>query len=281
MKNKVRGPVNYSNLLDRIGRILVKARTKVVREINKAQVMAYWEIGREIVEFEQKGKARGEYGEHLIERLSKDMTPRFGKGISSTNLKMMRLFYHTFPIRQTLSDESVQEQKSQTASGKSETVSRKSSIQKTVPGKFQISRALSDEFEPMLSWSHYCELLKVEEPLARSFYEQEAIQNNWSVRELKRQINSMLFERLALSKDTKAAIKMAKKGENLGRLHRLHDNKQLVQVYDYVDIHIPTLMRMYKKRLKGYDAIGYTIQKENRSSNQQSNQYEYVQREDL
>jgi len=281
MKNKVRGPVNYSNLLDRIGRILVKARTKVVREINKAQVMAYWEIGREIVEFEQKGKARGEYGEHLIERLSKDMTPRFGKGISSTNLKMMRLFYHTFPIRQTLSDESVQEQKSQTASGKSETVSRKSSIQKTVPGKFQISRALSDEFEPMLSWSHYCELLKVEEPLARSFYEQEAIQNNWSVRELKRQINSMLFERLALSKDTKAVIKMAKKGENLGRLHRLHDNKQLVQVYDYVDIHIPTLMRMYKKRLKGYDAIGYTIQKENRSSNQQSNQYEYVQREDL
>ena len=213
MKNKVRGPVNYSNLLDRIGRILVKARTKVVREINKAQVMAYWEIGREIVDFEQKGKARGEYGEHLIERLSKDMTPRFGKGISSTNLKMMRLFYHTFPIRQTLSDESVQEQKSQTASGKSETVSRKSSIQKTVPGKFQISRALSDEFEPMLSWSHYCELLKVEEPLARSFYEQEAVQNNWSVRELKRQINSMLFERLALSKDTKAVMKMARKGQ--------------------------------------------------------------------
>jgi hypothetical protein len=72
---------------------------------------------------------------------------------------------------------------------------------------------LSDEFEPMLSWSHYCELLKVEEHLARSFYEQETVQNNWSVRELKRQINSMLFERLALSKDTKAVIKMARKGQ--------------------------------------------------------------------
>jgi len=125
MKNKVIGPGHYNNLLDRIANILVEARTKVVREINKAQVLAYWEIGKEIVEFEQKGKARGEYGEHLIERLSKDMTPKFGRGVSPTNLKMMRLFYQAFPIRQTL----------------------------------------SDELEPILSWSHYCELLKVEEPL--------------------------------------------------------------------------------------------------------------------
>jgi superfamily II DNA or RNA helicase len=67
----------------------------------------------------------------------------------------------------------------------------------------------------------------------------------------------------------------------VGRLHRLHDNKQVVQVYDYVDIHVPTLTRMYKKPLKGYDAIGYTIQKENRRSNQQPNKFEYIQREDL
>jgi len=173
----------YNNLVGRIAEILNQARTKVVREINKAQVLAYWEIGREIVEFEQKGKSRGEYGDRLIERLSEDMTKKFGRGFSSTNLKMMRLFYQSFPIRQTLSDES---QKPQT---------------------------LSAKFEPMLSWSHYCELLKVEEPLVRSFYEQEAIQNNWSVRELKRQINSMLFERLALSKDTKTVMKMAKKGQ--------------------------------------------------------------------
>ena len=66
----------------------------------------------------------------------------------------------------------------------------------------------------------------------------------------------------------------------VGRLHRHHDNKQGVQVYDYVDIHVPTLMRMYKKRLKGYDAIGYTIQKKNRRSNQQPNKFEYIQRED-
>ena len=181
MKNKVIGPVNYNNLLDRIANILVEVRTKVVREINKAQVLAYWEIGREIVVFEQKGMVRAEYGEELIVRLTKDMTERFGKGFSERNLRNMRAFYLNFPIPQTLSAES---QKSQT---------------------------VSDEFEPMLSWSHYCELLKIEEPIARSFYEQEAVQNNWSVRELKRQINSMLFERLALSKDPKAVMKMARK----------------------------------------------------------------------
>jgi len=182
--------------MDRSAEILNQARSKVVREINKAQVLAYWEIGREIVEFEQKGKSRGEYGERLIEKLSGDMTQKFGRGFSPTNLKMMRLFYQAFPIRQTLSDESHERQKTQTVSAKS-----------------KISQTPSDQFEPMLSWSHYCELLKVEETLARSFYEQEAIQNNWSVRELKRQVGSMLFERLALSKDTKAVMKMAKKGQ--------------------------------------------------------------------
>jgi predicted nuclease of restriction endonuclease-like (RecB) superfamily len=120
----------------------------------------------------------------------------------------MRLFYQAFPIRQTLSDESSKRQKSRTESGKS-------AIRQTLLAKYSISQTLSDQFEPMLSWSHYCELLKVEEPLARSFYEQEAIQNNWSVRELKRQINSMLFERIALSKDTKAVMKMARKGQTI------------------------------------------------------------------
>jgi len=117
------------------------------------------------------------------------MAQKFGRGFSPTNLKMMRLFYQSFPIRQTLFDES---QKSKTSI---------------------IPQTLSAKFEPMLSWSHYCELLKVEESLARSFYEQESIQNNWSVRELKRQINSMLFERVALSKNTKAVMKMAEKGQ--------------------------------------------------------------------
>lgn len=164
--------LNYSRLVSKIARILTGARVNVIRQINHGHVLACWKIGREIVEFEQKGKKRGVYGERLIERLSKDMIQRFGRGFSPANLKMMRLLYQKFPIRQTVSDES----------------------------------------KAILSWSHYCELLKIDDPASRSFYEQESVQNNWSVRELKRQINSMLFERLALSKDAKTIAKMARKG---------------------------------------------------------------------
>ncbi|MEW6620727.1 MAG: PDDEXK nuclease domain-containing protein [bacterium] len=195
-ENKEISTRNYSSLLERIAEILTQARTKAFREINRAQVLAYWGIGREIVEFEQKGKARAEYGEELLKKLSADMTAKFGRGFSERNLRNIRTFYLNFPIWQTLSAKSSERQKTQTPSGKS-------IIRQTPSGKF----------EPMLSWSQYCELLKVEEPLARSFYEQESIQNNWSVRELKRQIGSMLFERLALSKDTKAVMKIAEKGQ--------------------------------------------------------------------
>lgn len=198
---------NYNSLLGRIAKILVEARTKIVREINKVQVLAYWEIGREIVEFEQRGKVRAEYGGKVLTRLSMDLTQKFGRGFSVDNLELMRRFYLTYPDRFQISETvSRKSREMGILLKKSETSSRKSI-------KSQKPQTLSVKFELMLSWSHYCELLKVEEPLARSFYEQEAIQNNWSVRELKRQINSMLFERLAYSKDTKDVMKMSKKGQ--------------------------------------------------------------------
>lgn len=205
----------YTTLVKRLADIIHSARVTAIRQINKAQVLAYYEIGREIVEFEQKGKSRAEYGDKLLEKLSLDMTSKFGKGFSTTNLKMMRLFYHAFPIRQTLSDESLTSGKFQTLSGKSsiwQTVSAKSLKSETMSRKFEIRQTPSVEFEPVLSWSHYCELLSVENPLARSFYEKETVHNNWSFRELKRQINSQLFERLALSKDSSAVVRLAKKG---------------------------------------------------------------------
>ena len=99
-------PRDYGNFPDRVSAIFAQARSRAIRDINLTQIMAYLEIGKEIVEFEQKGKSRGEYGEKLIERLSEDMSKKFGRGFSPTNLKMMRLFYQLFPIRQTLSDES-------------------------------------------------------------------------------------------------------------------------------------------------------------------------------
>ncbi|MDA8338447.1 MAG: PDDEXK nuclease domain-containing protein [Nitrospiraceae bacterium] len=199
----------YTTLFKRLAEIIHSARATAVRQINKTQVLAYYEIGREIVEFEQKGKARAKYGERLLIKLSDDLTQKFGRGFSVDNLQLMRKFYAVYsekfqmvsgksPIRQTLSDEFVKTQKS-------ETVSRKSEIRQTP----------SVEFNPELSWSHYCELLSVENPLARSFYEKEAVNNNWSFRELKRQINSQLFERLALSKDSSAVMRLAKKGHSI------------------------------------------------------------------
>ena len=181
----ISGKITFQGLLNRVAEILKHARSKALREINKAQVLAYWEIGREIVEFEQEGKTRAVYGEKLLVKLSKSLSAKFGRGFSAENLRLMRKFYITYQKSKTLSWKSGDERS------------------KTPPAKF----------EPQISWAHYCELLKVEEPLARSFYEQEAAQNNWSVREMKRQINSMLFERLALSKDTRAVMKMAKKGQ--------------------------------------------------------------------
>jgi hypothetical protein len=168
-----RGVNKYTSLIKRLAEIIHSSRATAVRQINKTQVLAYYEIGREIVEFEQKGKDRAVYGEELIVKLSKDMTLRFGKGFSERNLRNMRAFYLNFPIRQTVSAESY-------ISSKFQTVSGKSSIRQTP----------SVEFNPELSWSHYCELLSVEHHLARSFYEKEAVNNNWSFRELKRQINS-------------------------------------------------------------------------------------------
>ncbi|MDI6803242.1 MAG: DUF1016 N-terminal domain-containing protein [Bacteroidota bacterium] len=123
MKYKRIVPTIYDNLFKRIASILSNAKSKVFREINQTQVLAYWEIGKEIVEFEQKGRRRAEYGRELIINLSRDMTEKFGRGFSERNLEQMRKFYLNYS------------QKAQT---------------------------LSNEFKPILAWSHYCELLKPE-----------------------------------------------------------------------------------------------------------------------
>lgn len=207
--NKDISTQTYPGLVDRIGEILALARDNVVRQINQTQVIAYWEIGREIVEFEQEGKARAGYGERLLQQLSGDLTGKFGKGFSAENLRLMRKFYITFGKSKTLSWKFEKGGKSKTSSGKS----CEGGESQTLSDESEKPQTLSAKFQPILSWSHYCELLKVEDEIARSFYEQEANKNNWSVRELKRQINSMLFERLAYSKDTHAVMKMAEKGQ--------------------------------------------------------------------
>jgi len=158
----------WDSLYKDIRAVLDKARSESYRAVNFAMVQAYWNIGRIIVEEEQKGKKRADYGKALIAEISQRLTLDYGEGFTVTNLKYMRQFYISFPIGHALRGE--------------------------------------------LTWTHYRLLLKVEKEEARDFYMHEAINSNWSTRELERQISSLLYERLALSKDKKAVLQLSKKG---------------------------------------------------------------------
>ncbi|MCK4418358.1 DUF1016 family protein [Candidatus Aerophobetes bacterium] len=149
--------------------MLEQARRKTARQVNTVIRYTYWKIGKLAVEEEQRGANRAQYGGHLLQRLARDLTKKFGKGFTETNLKYMRQFYLTYPIRHALRDE--------------------------------------------LTWTHYRLLLGIKDGKARSFYEIEVVNNSWSTRELDRQINSLLFERLTLSKDKNKVIELAKRGQ--------------------------------------------------------------------
>ncbi len=171
------------DLFDKVAELLRQARRSVVQSVNTTIVYTYYEIGRLIVEEEQQGEKRAGYGKRLIPQLSKRLTAEFGKGFSVTNLKQMRQFYLTYKKSQTTSDES--------------------------RGKQNIP--FNEKFK--LSWSHYLFLMKIENLGERKFYEIEAIENSWSLRELKRQFNSALYERLVLSRDKEAVKQLSEKGQ--------------------------------------------------------------------
>ncbi len=205
---KDRKTQNYSSLITDLASLIEQGRKTAVRYVNTALVATYWLMGRRFVEYEQKGKERAEYGEVLLEQLAKDLSSRFGKGFGRENLRLMRQFYlryQNLQISQTASGKLLAE-KSQTLSGKLPDDKTGYKIQKvqTVSG---ISETLMRKFP--LSWSHYCLLMRLDEPFQREFYESECISGNWSVRQLDRQIQSMLYERTALSKRKLAVIAKA------------------------------------------------------------------------
>jgi len=163
--------------------LLKNARQSVVRAVNHTMVLTYFEIGRMIVEEQQNGKERAEYGKELIKELSITLAKEFGKGFSQRNVEQMRKFYLTYSKTQTLSAESKASNKPQT---------------------------LSADFK--LSWSHYLTLMRIDDKNERSFYEIESAINNWSVRELQRQLDSALYTRLALSRDKEKLKELSEKG---------------------------------------------------------------------
>lgn len=202
------------SLYSRIRTILESARTRISRTINTTQVIANWLIGREIVEEEQQGKRRATYGKKEIEALSTKLQAKFGVGYSVQNLSYMRQFYQTYPDllaaspilhaprgKSLITAARFQDEISRAMRGESAKVSGKT----VNPG----------ELNPDLSWTHYRTLLRVVKHEARAFYEIETIKNNWSARELERQINSLLYERIALSKDKKGLMDLATKGQEV------------------------------------------------------------------
>jgi predicted nuclease of restriction endonuclease-like (RecB) superfamily len=168
MKNK---PNNYNDLIVQIGDLVTIGRQKAGRAVNSILVQTYWQIGRHIVEFEQKGNSKSTYGSDLLNKLSADLRPVYGTGFSRSNLFQIRLLYLRFPIIQTLSG--------------------------------------------LLAWSHYIEIIKEDNELARSFYIRQCEHENWSVRELKRQMKSMLFYRLASSRDKESVLQLSRDGAQM------------------------------------------------------------------
>jgi predicted nuclease of restriction endonuclease-like (RecB) superfamily len=184
-------PQGYDEIQSDIIALLEAARHTAARSVNALMTATYWEIGRRIFEFEQGGAERAAYGEALTERLSIDLTRRFGKGFSRQNLGQMRAFYRAWPAEEIC----------QTVSGKSLTID----ILRIEPA------ALATVFP--LSWSAYVRLLSVKNKAARDFYETEALRCGWSVRQLERQVSSQFYERTALSKNKAAMLKNAETPE--------------------------------------------------------------------
>ncbi len=186
----------YGGLLSGLSTLLDKARHGVVRTVNTILTATYWEVGRRIVEFEQGGKARAGYGEALLQRLAVDLTAKHGRGYSERNLRQMRAFFLGWEIRQMPSAEfqARVKQAADTPGRALPTLSQPLEPTTISPGVFP------------LFWSHYVRLLSVENLHARQFYEVEAIRGAWSGPQLGRQVNSMFYERVAVSRNKAAML---------------------------------------------------------------------------
>ena len=164
----------YSNIKN----LLLNARKQVLTTVNSVMTLTYYEIGRQIVEEEQNGKNRASYGKELIKNLSVKLTKEFGKGFGDRNIELMRKFYLVF-----------------------------SNDEKT-------KSLISESINPFqLSWTHYIRLMRMTDIKERKFYEIEAKQENWTVREMERQIDTCLYQRLSLSRDKKEVLELSAKGQ--------------------------------------------------------------------
>lgn len=175
----------YGKIRNDIVGLLQAARAASARSVNALMTATYWEIGHRIVEFEQQGQERAEYGEALIKQLAEDLSRQFGRGFGAVNLSQMRRFYLEWPTQKIF-----------------QTPSEKSPALPEIASKFP------------LPWSAYVRLLSVKNSDARAFYEAESLRSGWSVRQLDRQIGSQFYERIALSRNKAAMLEKAEIAES-------------------------------------------------------------------
>ena len=200
-----------NDLYNKISQLISESRKHVAQSINYTMLFTNFYIGKYIIEDEQQGADRAEYAKKTLTNLSKKLTKKFGKGFSKRNLELMRKFY--FMYSNQISASTLRKLIiTQTTSANSETPSRKSQKTQTLSAKSSTLSRIS-KFPLKLSWSHYVLLLKIDNENERNFYEIEAAENNWSVRELQRQYNSSLYERVALSKNKTKVKELGKKGQ--------------------------------------------------------------------
>ena len=186
MKNNEIDTVVKDEFLKSVSDVLTQAREKAKTAVNLSMVYAYFEIGRMIVEEEQQGKNRAAYGQQLLKELSAHLTKTCGKGFSVSNLKNIRQFYKVYSTDQ---------------------------IGETVFSQFENFPAVCTGRKFFLSWSHYLKLMRIENVDERHFYEIESVKNDWSLRELQRQFDSALYQRLLLSTEKENVKQLAKKGQ--------------------------------------------------------------------
>ena len=217
------GDTDYNELLRQVGEVLRNGREKIAFAVNSVMVRSYWEIGRYIVEYEQKGHTKAEYGSDLLNQLSHDLTAQYGKGFGRSNVFYIRKLYLLYPKSQTLSEQ--------------------------------------------LSFSHYVELMKLDDDLERSFYEKECESEHWGVRELKRQMKSMLFHRIALSSDKDEVMRLAKEGQVIEKPEDILKEPYVFEftglpqmpVYDEGDLEealVSNLSQFFLELGKGFTYVG-------------------------
>jgi predicted nuclease of restriction endonuclease-like (RecB) superfamily len=213
----------YQSLLSKISDTYAEGQIQAVRAVNIHLLTTYWRIGQYIIEFEQGGAAKAQYGKGLLQQLSQDLTLKHGKGFSRSNLTYMRLFYLFYPICETVSH--------------------------------------------ILSWSHYVELLKIDNELERSFYEQQAIKERWSLAELKRQKSSALFLRLTAGKNKREIMNLSRQGQVIEKPTDLLRNPyvfeflKLPEPYSPSELELETLLCNHLQQFllelgKGFTFVG-------------------------